>query len=206
MYLHGCDILTLIHRPPENGKRGKWLAWGSGVLSPEGSAPLGLVTLYQQEQARLLSARPIDPEEAELLALQQAVAANSGSDTMSEDDEHDGESTDCESDETTDSNRHLIYTASGKTRRAMGDWDHRLNRMNGVMPILLSDSVEAYMERTGIDPPMRSAIRAVCDACEPSTANGDYMEVQKCLEPLLRLYDKKVPEDFLCVYLPGFES
>jgi hypothetical protein len=205
-YLHGCDILTLICRPAENGNPQKWLGWGTGVQSPEErSIPLGLVTLYQQEQARLLSALPIDPTDAELLALQEAVAADSGSESLSKDSDDDAESSDDKSDTTTDSNRHFRYTASGKTRRAMGDWDHGLNRFNSVMPTLLFDSVEAYMERIDIFPPTRSAIRAVCDSCEPSTFEGYHMQVQNCLEPLLEPYGSDALEDFLRVYLSGFE-
>jgi len=206
-YLHGCDILTLIHRPSENGRPRRWLCWNAGIQSAEGSSPLGLVTLYQQECARLLCASPIDPADAELLALQTACAPDSppGNAEDEDEDNSNAESSENGSDGTTDSNRHLSYTASGKSRRAMGDWDHRLHRMNSVMPMLLSDSVEAYMEQIGLFPPMRSAVRAVCDSCEPSTCNGDHMEVQNCLEPLLELYGNDVLSDFLSIYLSGFE-
>jgi hypothetical protein len=204
-YLHGCDIITLVRRPAANGNSHKWLGWGTGVQSREGLVPLDLVTLYQQDQARQLTAPPIDPSDAELLALQEAIAPDSRSDSISKDSKVNAESRNRESDGTTDSNRHFTHTASGKTRRAMGEWDHRLNRFNSVMPMLLSDPVEAYMEQIDIFPPTRSAVRAVCDSCEPYTFKGYRMEVQSCLEPLLEPYGADALEDFLKIYLSEFE-
>jgi hypothetical protein len=201
-YLHGCDILTLLRRPAENGKSRKWLGWGTGVQSREGLVPLDLVTLYQQDQARQLIPPPIDPSDAELLALQEAIAPASGSDSIFKDSKVDAESCNHESD---DSNLHFTHTASGKTRRAMGEWDHHLNRFNSVMPMFLSDPVEAYMERIDIVPPTRSAVRAVCDSCEPYTFKGYHMQVQICLEPLFEPYGTDALGDFLKIYLSEFE-
>jgi hypothetical protein len=156
----------------------------------------------------------------ELVLLQRSCAINDsdkgGDDpdrTLSDDGDHtisdsgddsDSKSEDLASDEPSDETYHLFYTASGKVRRQIGDWDPRLSRENGVMPIFLFGPAEACMERLEIFPPMRSAVRAICDAFEPSTSMMDFKPLREGLGPLLNTCGEGFLEKFLEVYLSGF--